>query len=490
MSKLIPKKQTAWGKLEYKGPQYSQVIGQMKKEDPQVYNRLQVANARSQQPNSEVVRWKDANGKEQTSTTNMGMSGADPVGQLYIEGVVLNPVFKGLGKIAEYGLAKAGNNWARAKVLSRNLDNSPKNIDKATQAFRNSEWSNFLSTRNGDNYYRMVKSSRLPNTNIEGEKLFISHTTPWEEFSGLGTSEPIGIKVLYEFPTKTFGVRKATNYKGIPGEIDVTQMGRSHLNFGNTSSGFRGKVQLLPEQQAETIGMDPYTIGINNRPLNKGGFYNTRPDYEDIYQGNQTVVTSQELRDALLNSKYNQFEYSPSGITKKLYTPLKQKKRLIMDDKTVPAYFGKKYSVNDVVNPDGTINVRTAQRIQQETAKHYGVPPMQKRTENPVWHKDDPNTFLHTKKVTKNAWNLPIPPGYTKQDQMISAIGHDFGKIIAGDGHAQAGAGLLKQIFPDLTDDQFKAIYEHMNPIDEVQGNLSKYTKYADIGYKNTQPGN
>ena len=25
---------------------------------------------------------------------------------------------------------------------------------------------------------------------------------------------------------------------------------------------------------------------------------------------------------------------------------------------------------------------------------------------------------------------------------------------------------------------------------DEVQGNLSKYTKYADIGYKNTQPGN
>lgn len=107
---------------------------------------------------------------------------------------------------------------------------------------------------------------------------------------------------------------------------------------------------------------------------------------------------------------------------------------------------------------------------------------MQKRTENPVWHKDDPNTFLHTKKVTKNAWELPVPSGYTKQDQMISALGHDFGKIVAGDGHAQAGAGLLKQMFPDLTDDQFKAIYEHMNPIDNVQGNLSKYTKYADIG--------
>lgn len=136
------------------------------------------------------------------------MSGADPVGQLYVEGVALNPVFKGLGRVAEYGLAKAGNKWARAKVLSRNLDNSPKNIDKATKAFRNSEWSNFLSTRNGDNYYRMAKSSKLPNTNIEGEKLFISHTTPWEEFSGLGTSQPIGIKVLYEFPTKTFWSQK------------------------------------------------------------------------------------------------------------------------------------------------------------------------------------------------------------------------------------------------------------------------------------------
>lgn len=309
MTKLIPKKQTAWGKLEYNGPQYSQVIEQMKKEDPQAYNRLQVANARSQQPNSEVVRWKDANGKEQTSTTNIGISGADPIGQLYVEGIVLNPIFKGLGRAAQYGLARAGNKWARAKIINRQMQN--------------------IST----------PSSR---------------------------------------------------------------------------------------------------ILINTEIIN-----NTKPQ-----------------------------------------------KRLIMDDKTIPAYFGKKYSVNDVVNPDGTINVRTAQRIQQETAKHYGVPPMQKRTENPVWHKDDPNTFLHTKKVTKNAWSLPTPPGYTKQDQMIAAVGHDFGKIVAGDGHAQAGAGLLKQIFPDLTDDQFKAIYEHMNPIDDIQGNLSKYTKYADIGYKNTQPSN
>lgn len=123
MSKLIPKKQTAWGKLEYKGPQYSQVVEQMKKEDPQAYNRLQVANARSQQSNSEVVRWTDAEGDQRTSTTNIGMSSADPMGQLYVEGVVLNPVFKGLGRVAEYGLAKAGNKWAKAKIINRQMQN-------------------------------------------------------------------------------------------------------------------------------------------------------------------------------------------------------------------------------------------------------------------------------------------------------------------------------------------------------------------------------
>lgn len=341
MTKLIPKKQTAWGKLEYQGPQYSDIIEQMRRDNPDAYNRLQVVNARSQQPNSEVVRWKDANGKEQTSTTNIGMSGTDPVGAAYVGDVLLSPAFKLAGRGIQWGLAKSGNNWARAKILSRNLDNSSKNINKATQAFRNSEWSNFLSTRNGDNYYRMAKSSKLPDTSIEGEKLFISHTTPWEEFSGLGTSEPLGTKTLYEFPTKTFGVKKASNYRGVLGDADVTQRGQQHLQFGNTASGHRGKVQLLSEQQAEIIGMDPYTIGISSRPLDKRGFYDTSPDYENIYQGNQTVITSQELKDVMLNSSYNQFEYSPNGIIKKVYNPLKQQKRLIQNEKTVPAYFGK-----------------------------------------------------------------------------------------------------------------------------------------------------
>lgn len=303
---------------------YREFLEELKTSNPEEYNRL-MENAASSGTSEIGKPWINAEGNVRRSA-NVGsgfVSGTDPVGALYVEGVATSPVFNQIGKAAQYGLARVGNNWARAKILSTVLDNSPKNVNKATQVFRNSEWSNFLSTRNGDKYYRMSMSSKLPSTNIKGEKLFISHTTPWEEFTGLGTSEPIEIKTLYEFPTETFGIRNASNYKGAIGDVGVIQHGRDHLLFGETSSGYRGKVQLLPEETAKKLEMDPYTIGVSNRPLNQKGFYDRCPIYEDIYQGNQTVVTSDELRNAILNSTYNQFEYSPEGIIKKLHIPYK-----------------------------------------------------------------------------------------------------------------------------------------------------------------------
>jgi len=33
---------------------------------------------------------------------------------------------------------------------------------------------------------------------------------------------------------------------------------------------------------------------------------------------------------------------------------------------------------------------------------------------------------------------------------MIAALGHDFGKIISGDGHEQIGADLVEQAFIDI----------------------------------------
>ena len=54
--------------LQYNGPQYHEIQEQMKKENPEAYNRLQVAVAKRQNPNSEVVMYTDANGKQRNAT--------------------------------------------------------------------------------------------------------------------------------------------------------------------------------------------------------------------------------------------------------------------------------------------------------------------------------------------------------------------------------------------------------------------------------------
>lgn len=118
--------------LNYSGPQYYEMLEKLRKEDPMAYNRLQQAAAQSE--TSEMSRsWVDADGKVRRST-NVGagfVSGTDPVGALYVEGVATAPIFNWVGRAAQYGLARTGNNWARAKILSREMQNistSNKNI--------------------------------------------------------------------------------------------------------------------------------------------------------------------------------------------------------------------------------------------------------------------------------------------------------------------------------------------------------------------------
>ena len=188
--------------------------------------------------------------------------------------------------------------------------------------------------------------------------------------------------------------------------------------------------------------------------------------------------------------------FDPSDIT--TFVNKGTGKHIISDGfTTIPVYKGKQYSIKDVVNSDGTVNIRKAKKIMEEVAEYFGGKKMQNRPENSVWHKDDPNTWLHTKKVAKNAWAIPVPEGYTKQDLMVAALGHDFGKILSGDGHAEVSYNLIKQIFPDATEKQLNAIRKHMNPIQEIVKEVKKLgnkdqqyfadqlttaTKFADIG--------
>lgn len=92
--------------LEYKGPQYHQIQEQMKREDPQAYNRLQEAGA--QFNISEVSKlWVDSEGKTRRSP-NVGagyVSGTDPIGQIYVEGAILNKPFQWMGSLVKRGLS-------------------------------------------------------------------------------------------------------------------------------------------------------------------------------------------------------------------------------------------------------------------------------------------------------------------------------------------------------------------------------------------------
>lgn len=113
---LIPKHQKGSGEkginIQYNGPSYQEMLEQMKKEDPDTYNRLQIETARSQNPNSEIVMYLDADGNPRRAT-NIGagfVSGTDPIGKEVVLGTALGkplqwaskPLLKGLSKIRNW----------------------------------------------------------------------------------------------------------------------------------------------------------------------------------------------------------------------------------------------------------------------------------------------------------------------------------------------------------------------------------------------------
>lgn len=160
---------------------------------------------------------------------------------------------------------------------------------------------------------------------------------------------------------------------------------------------------------------------------------------------------------------------------------IKRAKHLIQDGtKEAPIWFGRQHSISEVVNADGTVNPYKLRQIQKEVADQYGVKQIQFRTENPEWHKTDPNTWLHTRQVAQAAWEQPVPEGFTKQDQMFTALGHDLGKMLAGDGHEVTSAELIRQIFPDATQAQLEAISSHMKDFTETESTLARAVKIAD----------
>lgn len=99
------KKHQIGGPVEYKGPTYSEVQEQWKKEDPTSYNIAQMNIAMKRGDSNEIVTYTDANGNVKLIPKVVGMSGTDPVGSYVVETVASVKPLQLVGKGVQYGLA-------------------------------------------------------------------------------------------------------------------------------------------------------------------------------------------------------------------------------------------------------------------------------------------------------------------------------------------------------------------------------------------------
>ena len=168
--------------------------------------------------------------------------------------------------------------------------------------------------------------------------------------------------------------------------------------------------------------------------------------------------------------------YSKPGYDHELITsPSKKQKRLQLSQPTYQVYTGDKHKISEVIDDSGNVNLANLFKIQNEALSNIpGGRLARHRLENPDWHKTDWNTFLHS----RDAYQRALKAGYPNE-ALFPTLMHDAGKLWAGDGHGPYGASIVKQIFPDATDEQIMAIYQHMDKVPESA--MGKLVKGADI---------
>lgn len=182
-------------------------------------------------------------------------------------------------------------------------------------------------------------------------------------------------------------------------------------------------------------------------------------------------VDKQLAKDIAYNKPLNNREL--------IISPSKKQKRLQLSQPTYQIYTGDKHKISEVIDDSGNVNLANLFKIQNEALSHIPEGRLARhRLENPDWHKTDWNTFLHS----RDAYQRALQAGYPNE-VLFPTLMHDAGKLWAGDGHGPYGASIVKQIFPDATDEQIMAIYQHMDKVPESA--MGKLVKGADIAENN-----
>lgn len=155
--------------------------------------------------------------------------------------------------------------------------------------------------------------------------------------------------------------------------------------------------------------------------------------------------------------------------------PKRSNGRYQFDSPTYQMYTGPQHDISEIINTNGSVNLRNLLNIQNEALQNIpGGTIARHRLENAKWHPTDWNTFLHTRDAYKRALDNNYP-----QEALFPTLMHDFGKMWSGDGHGPYGASIVQQIFPKASNEQIQAIYEHMGS--SPQNYISKLVKGADI---------
>ena len=387
------------------------------------------------------------------------------------------PAIRGTVRAVDKGLARAGNKGARGRVIAKELD---KNITEATKNGRIEVTDKYFNSPN--HWYRF--SERPEKMGLEEQG---TNVTTLDDAQTPGTANGWRTSILQKREGIDIVPDGQGYFKAKKARFQFSKNGAAH---GNTSQAAKGKIWdgtfafsgKFPKGIIEGNAPSKVYRGMDAQGLDSRTEF-VPQNWEEVPRGARIGFHTGEMPMSNLGwfqrTNKGTYTYEPIIPEKRIEIKPSTKQQRVISEGTYPLYRGRQYSVKEVVNSDGTINPRQAMKIQHKVSEQFpGSYKMEHRLENPEWHQNDPTTYHHTKNVARSAWNINPPIGFTKQDQMIAALGHDFGKIVAGDGHAQIGADLAKQVFPDLTDTQYTAIAEHMGTPTTP---LVKVTKQADI---------
>ena len=442
-------------------------------------------------PESEFYNWIDRFGKEHRQMKIIPVSPVDPVGEMAVETALGVPLFKGANMIGkqflkdyarDFAFTRLGN-WTRNKITSKEAANI---LNKSVDSWNGTVGPEYFNSPY--NWYRWTETPEIQslrrygmNITTEDSKNSLVSGTPdaWRRNAmenKIWSKDGYWYKKLKQAKKIIKLVKKQGSSHG-----NRTQAGYGTLWDGGTSTSGIGHLGVLEGG----VGVEVPT-GIDR------SFYITKP-INKLRAGQRIGFKTGEMP----MDNLSWFEQLPNGrysyegvvlpdkrinLNQKIQLLGKQytkQPRMQFNEPTYQMYTGRHFNISDIINKDKSINVDKLKEVYREALKNIpnGYTP-QHRLENTKWHKTDWNTFLHSRDAYRRALEFGYP-----DEALFPTLMHDAGKLWTGDGHGPYGASIIKQMFPDATDEQIMAIYGHMTQ--EPYGTLGNLVKGADIHIPN-----